>query len=120
MQSFVAWHGQIPPEATRVEEHEAERHAVAWLRRHIGGRGCVHSYVIGYVLRERWWSLFFQRTSVTAADGAEQWWIEAYDHNGKSWSESYYYSLEGRWRRTAHALGAVRRLGGNCYLWKLT
>jgi hypothetical protein len=110
MQSFVAWHGQIPTEAKRIEDHEAYRHATAWLRRHIGGRGIVHSYVIGYVLGERWWTLFFQRAtcgrgsseaaSSTTIGGAEPWWIEAYDHKGTSWGDTYFYLPDGQWRLT--------------------
>jgi hypothetical protein len=102
MQSFVAWHRQIPQEARRVEEHEAHCHAAAWLRRHIGGRGIVHSHVIGYVVGERWWTFFFQRTVTTAIHGTEQWWIEAYDYTGRNWSSYYYYSSEGQWSRTAY------------------
>ena len=98
MQSFVAWHGQIPAEARCMENHEADSHAAAWLRRHLGGRGIVHSHVIGYSAGERWWTLFFQRTVTTAIDDSEQWWIESYDHTGRHWSSYYYYCLsEGRW-----------------------
>jgi len=110
MQSFVAWHGQVPPEARYVEDHEAQGHAAAWLRRHLGGRGIVHSHVIGYVVEERWWTLFFQRTLTTAIDDAEQWWIESYDDTGKHWSSYYYYYVsEGRWSRNAYDVGNHRQ-----------
>jgi hypothetical protein len=99
MQSFVGWLGEIPQEARRLEDHEARNHAAPWLRHHLG-RGIVHSYVAGYELGERWWTLFFERTLNRASDGAEQWWIEAYDCHGKSSSGSYYYlPVENRWGR---------------------
>ncbi len=98
MQSFVGWHGEIPQEARRLEDHEARSHAAPWLRHHLG-RGIVHSYVIGYQLGEHWWTLFFERALSATTDGAERWWVEAYDCNGKSWSGNYYYLLtENRWR----------------------
>jgi hypothetical protein len=73
-------------------------HAVPWLRRHLG-RGIIHSYVIGYQLGERWWTLFFDRAFSTPTEGAEHWRVEAYDCNGKSWSGNYYYLLtENQWQ----------------------
>jgi hypothetical protein len=112
MRSFVAWHGQVPTAAKRIEDHEAHRHGTAWLRRHIGGRGIVHSYVIGYVLGERWWTLFFQRASSTTIRGAEVWWIEAYDHSGASWSDTYSYFPDGRWRLAPQREGYIDQRGG--------
>jgi hypothetical protein len=98
MESFVEWYGEIPQEATRLGDHEARNHATPWLRHHLG-RGIVAGYVIGYRLGERWWTFFFERDSGAQADAAEQWWVEAYDCNGKSWSRNYYYSLaDRRWQ----------------------
>jgi hypothetical protein len=98
MQSFVERHGEIPREARRLQDREARNHATPWLRHHLG-RGIVSGYVIGYQLGERWWTFFFERTSGAATDGAEQWWVEAYDCNGQSWSGNYYYLLrESRWQ----------------------
>ena len=69
-----------------------------WLRHHLG-RGIVHSYVIGFQLEQRWWTLFFERAVSVAEDGSEHWWIEAYAHNGKTWSGNYSYSPTRReWR----------------------
>jgi hypothetical protein len=95
MQSFVEWYGEIPQEARRLGDHEARNHATPWLRHHLG-RGIVAGYVIGYRLDERWWTFFFERASGAQADAAEQWWVEAYDCNGKSWSRNYYYLLRDR------------------------
>ena len=103
MQSFVAWHAQIPPEAKRLEDYEAKGHAAPWLRHHLG-RGIVHSYVIGFQLEDRWWTLFFERASDAGMDGSERWWIEAYDHNGKSWSDLYYYLPTQRLWRSGESL----------------
>jgi len=104
MESFIAWDGQVPPKAKRLEDSEARTHAAPWIRRLIG-RGLARTYVIGYALGQCWWTLCFERgnrgENVTA-EGAESWWIEAYDHNGISWTGNYYYwPLENRWR---HAL----------------
>ena len=98
MQSFVELHGEIPREAMRLQDRQARNHATPWLRHHLG-RGIVSGYVIGYQLGELWWTFFFERTSGAATDGAEQWRVEAYDCNGKSWSRNYYYLLrESRWQ----------------------
>lgn len=98
MHAFVAWHGEIPREAKRIEDYRAREHAVNWIRRNIGV-GIVHSYVIGYELAERWWTLFAERIDTIAPDGAECWHIEAYNHNGKSWSSRFFYwPALTRWR----------------------
>lgn len=103
MLRFVEWHGEIPREARRIEDHEAKTHATPWLRHHLW-RGIVKGYVIGFQLEERWWTLIFERDVNSRADGSEQWWIEAYENNGKSWSRQYCYTPEERqWR-----LGDVR------------
>jgi hypothetical protein len=96
--AFVAWHGEIPAEATRIEDHRARQHAVSWIRRNIGV-GIVHSYVIGYELGDRWWTLFCDRSDTYASGDAEVWEMEAYNHAGDSWSAQFYYWPEtGRWR----------------------
>jgi hypothetical protein len=102
MLSFVTWHGEITPEATRLDELSARTHAVPWLRRTIG-RGVAASHVIGYQLGKHWWTLFFERDPVNTPDGAEVWRIEAYDHSGSSWASSYHYwPAEHRWRHASH------------------
>ena len=104
MQSFVAWYGEVPTEATRIEDFEARQDAASWIRRNIGV-GIVHGYVIGYKLDNRWWTLFFEHTygSYTPPEGAERWHIEAYDYNGKSWIGNYYYwPAENRWRHVSY------------------
>jgi len=98
MQSFVRWYGEIPSGATRLEAHEAQSHAAPWLRHHVG-RGIVAGYVIGYQSGEQWWTFLFERAPGLTTEGAEQWWVEAYDCNGKSWSRNYCYLLkDSRWR----------------------
>jgi hypothetical protein len=98
MHAFVAWHGQIPTGAERIEDQRARGHAVSWIRRNLGV-GIIHSHVIGYELGHRWWTLFFDRIATVGPDGAECWQVEAYDHNGKSWSERYHFWPEHcRWQ----------------------
>ena len=106
MQSFVKWHGEVPPEANRIDDAEAREHAVPWIRRNIGV-GIAHSYVIGYQLAVRWWSLFFEHSDSYASNpqGSQRWHIEAYDHNGRSWVGNYYYWPEqDRWRHVFYEL----------------
>ena len=98
MLSFIAWHGEIPAGATRIEGYRAREHAASWIRQHIGV-GIVHSYVIGYEAGDCWWTLFFERTDRLAPDDAEVWHVEAYNYAGKSWSGRYYHWLRtNRWR----------------------
>lgn len=88
--SFVAWHGEIPPTAERVEDFRAREHPAAWIQRFIGGRSV--GYVAGFTLAERWWALFFDRVEEDLVpDGAEVWSIESYDSDGKSWSGRYFF-----------------------------
>jgi hypothetical protein len=92
----------VPAEARRLEDFEACEHAATWIRRNIG-LGVVHSYVIGYELGDRWWTLFFDRIDAIAPDGAEVWRIEAYHHSGKSWSGRFFFWPEwSRWRHTLY------------------
>ena len=88
--AFVAWYGEVPCEATRIEDYRAREHAADWIRRNIG-IGIVHSYVIGFEQGERWWTLFADRNDTAGADGAECWNIEAYNHNGRSWSDRFLF-----------------------------
>ena len=100
MLSFVAWHGEIPPQATRIDELSARAHAASWVRRTIG-LGVAANHVIGYQQGERWWTLFFERDPTSAPEGSELWWIEAYNHEGKGWASTYYYApAEHRWCHT--------------------
>jgi hypothetical protein len=106
MESFIAWHGEVPPEAKRLEDFEARAHAASWIRRLIG-KGIACSYVIGCQLGERWWTFCFERSEraeYPIPEGAERWCVEAYKHDGQSWSENYYYWPAGRrWRHVRHA-----------------
>ena len=100
IQSFIAWHGEVPSEASRIDDAAAREHAASWIRRIIGD-GVVHSYVIGYQMGERWWTLFFESTTnyQPYPGGAQRWHIEAYDYNGRSWIGNYYYwPHKNRWR----------------------
>jgi hypothetical protein len=104
MESFVAWHGHVPTEAKCLDDLEARTHGAPWIRRLIG-KGLACSYVIGYALGQQWWTLCFERETGDdnpTPEGAESWRIEAYDHDGISWTGQYYYwPAEDRWR---HAL----------------
>ena len=105
MESFIAWHGEIPVEAKRIDDAAATEHAATWIRRTIG-HGVVHGYIIGYQAGPRWWTLFFERTTLYQPypEGAERWHIEAYDHMGKSWIGNYYFwPAEKRWRHVFFA-----------------
>lgn len=105
MESFVAWHGEVPPEAKRIDEATATEHAAAWVRRNIG-LGAAHGYIIGYEKGACWWTLFFERTSAYRPYpvGAERWHIEAYDYRGESWVGNYYFwPAENRWRHVFFA-----------------
>jgi hypothetical protein len=90
MQSFVAWRGEVPSAAERLEDFDARKHAATWIRHNIG-KGVAGAYVIGYALEARWWSYFFERVEACAPDGAEVWSIEAYNHEGKSWLDRFHY-----------------------------
>lgn len=105
MESFVAWHGEVPSEAKRIDDAAASEHAAAWVRRNLG-LGITHSYIIGYEKGACWWTLFFERTNVYQPypAGAERWHIEGYDHSGKSWIANYYFwPAENRWRHVFFA-----------------
>lgn len=105
MESFIAWHGAVPPDARRIDEAEAREYAASWVRRNLG-EGIAHGYVIGYEKEASWWTLFFERTSVYQPypEGAERWHVEAYDHNGRSWVGNYYFwAAESRWRHVFFA-----------------
>jgi hypothetical protein len=97
MQSFVQWHGEIPREAKRLEDYQARQHAVPWIRHHIGD-GIVYGHSIGYELDQRWWTLLFERVEGSIHDGAERWHVEAYNHQGKSWTGHYlHWPEQSRW-----------------------
>jgi hypothetical protein len=97
MRSFVAWHGQVPTTAARLEDFAARAHMAPWLRRTIG-QGVAASYVIGFELQQRWWTFFFDREA-QCADAPESWCIEAYAHDGKSWKQRFlYWPVEDQWR----------------------
>lgn len=54
MLAFVAWHGEIPPEAEIIADFRARQDAI-WILRLISGRSV--DYVVGLALAERWWAL---------------------------------------------------------------
>src|SRR5690242_18309033 len=97
MRSFVAWHGQVPPDAVRVDDAAARSHGASWVRRAVG-KGMVASYVIGYeATGGRWWTFFFEREPSEVA-GWEAWAVEAYAHDRTSWAQAYLYiPREDRW-----------------------
>jgi hypothetical protein len=98
MQAFVRWYGEVPSEAKLLEDFDAKRHAAVWVRRTVGN-GIAGAYVVAYQLGGRWWTLFFDRTSDWAPEGAENWSIEAYSNTSASWIQEYYYwPAEGTWR----------------------
>jgi hypothetical protein len=98
MQSFVAWRGEVPPEAKPLEDFEARAHAATWVRLNIG-KGIAGAYVIGFQCGDTWWSYFFERISRDEApDGTESWRVEAYDSRGQSWRNDYLCCpSENRW-----------------------
>jgi hypothetical protein len=101
MLAFVAWHGEVPCSAHRIEDHEARKHAATWIRRNVGERAV--SYIIAYALGDRWWTLFFDRVDSLAPEGAERWHVESYNHDGRSWAGDYYYwPATSRWRHVLH------------------
>jgi hypothetical protein len=113
MQSFVRWRGEVPPEARRVEDFEARQHTAPWLRVNIG-EGIAGAYVIGFQCGEAWWSYFFERIDGAGApEGAEAWHIEAYNSQGRSWSDDFLrWPSEGRWTRALPEMTATREKEG--------
>jgi hypothetical protein len=107
LRAFVAWHGEIPPDARRIDDGDARTHAATWVRRNIGD-GVAGAYVIGFESgKHHWWTLFFERTTTYQPypEGAERWHIEAYDDLGESWIGNYYYwPAEHRWRHVYYHL----------------
>jgi hypothetical protein len=105
MESFIAWHGEVPPEAKRLREFEARDHGATWIRRLVG-KGVACSYVIGYELGNQWWTFVFERadrTEYEIPEGAERWSVEAYKHDSSSWTKNYFYwPADGRWRHVQY------------------
>jgi hypothetical protein len=102
MRSFVAWHGEVPADAARVEDSAARSHAVGWIRRNLG-KGVAGSYVIGFEADDgQWWTLFFDR-DISYVVGWEVWVVEGYAFDGTSWTDSFVYMPdEDRWLYAAH------------------
>ncbi len=99
MRSFVKWCGEVPGEARRIEEFEANQHAVTWIRRNVG-LGIAYAYVIGFQADTRWWTLFFDRIDEAGAEDLELWKIESYSNAASSWVDYFRYRpSSGRWRR---------------------
>lgn len=100
MESFVASCGTIPPDALRLQDFDARRHAATWIRRLLG-KGIACHYVIGYALGNSWWTFCFDRQPELETHGSdiEVWRVEAYDSGGRGWSDTFQYSGEtGQWR----------------------
>jgi hypothetical protein len=112
--SFVAWHGEIPPDARRITAEEAATHRAQWVRRNLSV-GTVSAYVIGFESGDSWWTLFFDRIRETSATGVvEVWKINGYNSRGPSWERRFWYWPDGRWqqvspRDTAQSKDASRR-----------
>lgn len=101
MLSFTRWHGEVPPEARRVEDFEATIHAAIWIRRNLG-LGVASEYVIGFQLGESWWTLFFDRIETLAPRDAEVWRVESYSSGGRTWTDRFYHwPEEDRWQVTS-------------------
>lgn len=104
LQSFVAWRGEVPPAARRLEDFEARPHGATWVQRYVG-KGIAGAYVIGFQHGEAWWTYFFDHISDDdTPQGAERWRIESYDSQCHSWKEHFFFwPLQGRWTRTSAA-----------------
>jgi hypothetical protein len=101
MTSFVAWHGEVPPEATRLDDFQARKLAAT------GVRGLVPTpagdgEAIGFALAERWWTVSFvhnEQCDYTTPPGAENWLVEGHDAFGGLWTSNYFYwPQQSRWR----------------------
>ena len=99
LQSFVRLRAEVPPDAKRLEDFEARRHAASWLRLNIG-EGIAGAYVVGFQCGEDWWTYFFERIdgALDAPETAERWRIEAYNSDGRSWVGDFLrWPSEDRW-----------------------
>ena len=96
--SFIAWHGEVPREATRLEEAEARERASKWVPQKSAdfkAQGRLFVYELG----ARWWLVLFERAGgQDPPKDAENWFIESYAHDN-SWGSNYFYwPAEDRWR----------------------
>jgi hypothetical protein len=114
LESFVAWRGEVPPEATRVEDFEARPHVATWVQRHIGN-GIAAAYVIGFQHADAWWTYFFDRIDDEhTPQDAERWHVEAYDSQCRSWSEDFrYWPPQARWVRASAPAILIYRVAGD-------
>ncbi len=97
MRSFVKWYGEVPDEARRIEEFEANEHAAPWIRRNVG-LGIAYAYVIGFQADTRWWTLFFDRIEEAGGEDLELWKIESYSNAAPSWVAQFRYRpRSGQW-----------------------
>lgn len=103
MLAFVAWHGEIPSEAERLEDARARQHDAVWMRRLVGGWSTSH--VAGFALGDCWWVMLFDRRDESfTPDGAELWNVELYGSDARSWADTYlYWPAENRWRHVLFA-----------------
>ncbi len=90
MLSFVRWYGEIPPEARRIEDFEANDHAAFWVRRNLG-LGIAYAYVIGFQADVRWWTLFFDRIEGDPDTDQEVWKVESYSNSSPAWVGRFHY-----------------------------
>lgn len=97
MLSFVQQHGDVPPGAHRIADHDAAMHTATWVRRNVGlGTAC--AYVIGFSLGDKWWTFFFDRMEAIASASAEIWKIGSYSNEASSWESTFWYFPEtARW-----------------------
>ena len=100
LELFARQFGDIPEQARRLSDHEAQEHRAVWIRR-VLGKGLSSTYVIGYIHEEKWWTWCFEPVSNTQLQPAlTQWRIERYDSAGRSATGSFCFdSVQLRWSR---------------------
>jgi hypothetical protein len=112
MRSFVAWHGEVPADAARLEDFEARNHAAAWVRR-VVGNGIARSYIIAFAAGDAWWTYLFEREAAQLPEGVEQWLIEGYNHSGQSSTARCFYCQKTKsWFRSLREWAVARSAGG--------
>jgi hypothetical protein len=100
LHEFVAAFGDVPPQARRLEDHQAKLHRDLWVQRLVGeGIACHH--VVCYHFEIHWWTFCFDHRDQPKSDGLddlqEHWIVEAYDSRGGSWRASFLYDLTSGW-----------------------
>jgi hypothetical protein len=93
-QSFVAWYGEVPSDAKRLETAQALECATTWHPERFRNDRKLHGYLCAYQLGARWWTLLFERDYTNSApSNAENWWIESYSQDGNASASNYFYWL---------------------------